>query len=80
LVEGVCCRPGAWRIFGGGDAWLPLLPLWEKVSPKATDEGCCTPFRRKEMRIGAGSAASRFFQHPSSDLASLGHLLPQGDL
>jgi hypothetical protein len=24
---------------------FPLLPLWEKVSPKATDEGCWTERR-----------------------------------
>ncbi|TGV71811.1 hypothetical protein EN792_063955, partial [Mesorhizobium sp. M00.F.Ca.ET.149.01.1.1] len=27
-------------------AELPLLPLWEKVSPKATDEGCSRESRR----------------------------------
>ncbi|AZO19029.1 hypothetical protein EJ069_10615 [Mesorhizobium sp. M2A.F.Ca.ET.043.05.1.1] len=25
---------------------MPLLPLWEKVSPKATDEGCSRESRR----------------------------------
>ncbi|AZO25658.1 hypothetical protein EJ070_09205 [Mesorhizobium sp. M1E.F.Ca.ET.045.02.1.1] len=27
-------------------ATAPLLPLWEKVSPKATDEGCSRESRR----------------------------------
>ncbi|AZO17751.1 hypothetical protein EJ069_25325 [Mesorhizobium sp. M2A.F.Ca.ET.043.05.1.1] len=36
-------------------AWLPLLPLWEKVSPKATDEGCSSGGRRR-----------RSLEHPSS--------------
>ncbi|AZO15221.1 hypothetical protein EJ069_11045 [Mesorhizobium sp. M2A.F.Ca.ET.043.05.1.1] len=36
-------------------AWLPLLPLWEKVSPKATDEGC-----------SSGVRGWRSLEHPSS--------------
>ncbi|RWM32436.1 MAG: hypothetical protein E5X74_19170 [Mesorhizobium sp.] len=36
-------------------AWLPLLPLWEKVSPKATDEGCS----REHPRLTP-------LEHPSS--------------
>jgi len=32
---------------------FPLLPLWEKVSPKATDEGCSrerlTPLERQRL-------------------------------
>ena len=32
-----------------------LLPLWEKVSPKATDEGCSSGVRRR-----------CFLEHPSS--------------
>ncbi|AZO25671.1 hypothetical protein EJ070_10550 [Mesorhizobium sp. M1E.F.Ca.ET.045.02.1.1] len=28
------------------EARLPLLPLWEKVSPQATDEGCSRESRR----------------------------------
>ncbi|TPI82647.1 hypothetical protein FJ423_08880 [Mesorhizobium sp. B2-8-9] len=34
---------------------LPLLPLWEKVSPKATDEGC-----------SSGVMRWRSLEHPSS--------------
>ncbi|TIV53081.1 MAG: hypothetical protein E5V80_33385 [Mesorhizobium sp.] len=34
---------------------LPLLPLWEKVSPKATDEGCS----RESERLTR-------LEHPSS--------------
>ncbi|QKD00958.1 hypothetical protein EB235_05155 [Mesorhizobium loti R88b] len=34
---------------------LPLLPLWEKVSPKATDEGCS----REHQRLTP-------LEHPSS--------------
>ena len=34
---------------------LPLLPLWEKVSPKATDEGCS----RERQRLTP-------LEHPSS--------------
>ncbi|SFP12601.1 hypothetical protein SAMN03159463_03628 [Mesorhizobium sp. NFR06] len=34
---------------------LPLLPLWEKVSPKATDEGCS----RESHRLTP-------LEHPSS--------------
>jgi hypothetical protein len=42
---------------------LPLLPLWEKVSPKATDEGCSrerrrlTPLERQRLTP---------LEHPSS--------------
>ncbi|RWM35690.1 MAG: hypothetical protein E5Y01_31060 [Mesorhizobium sp.] len=36
-------------------ARLPLLPLWEKVSPKATDEGCS----RERQRLIP-------LEHPSS--------------
>ncbi|TPO01346.1 hypothetical protein FJ980_21145 [Mesorhizobium sp. B1-1-5] len=34
---------------------FPLLPLWEKVSPKATDEGCS----RESQRLTP-------LEHPSS--------------
>ncbi|RUW32443.1 hypothetical protein EOA38_15460 [Mesorhizobium sp. M1E.F.Ca.ET.041.01.1.1] len=43
------------RIRGRGEGTLPLLPLWEKVSPKATDEGCS----RKHQHLTP-------LEHPSS--------------
>src|SRR5262245_33171849 len=33
------CQSPTLAICGNADAALSLLPLWEKVSPKATDEG-----------------------------------------
>ncbi|PHY22351.1 hypothetical protein CSW59_02715 [Caulobacter sp. BP25] len=36
-----------------------LLPMWEKVSPKATDEGSSRPFNR--------CLAAAMFFNPSSD-------------
>ena len=46
---GTIAKDEAW------DARLPLLPLWEKVSPQATDEGCSSGVRRW-----------RSLEHPSS--------------
>ncbi|TGT35253.1 hypothetical protein EN808_33475 [Mesorhizobium sp. M8A.F.Ca.ET.165.01.1.1] len=45
----------AWYLAGECFARFSLLPLWEKVSPKATDEGCS----RERQRITP-------LKHPSS--------------
>ena len=57
-------------IGGAGCAYLFLLPLREKVGPKGSDEGFC------DGGLGPQFNARR---DPSSDLALLGHLLPQGE-
>ncbi|QPC95015.1 hypothetical protein GA829_04900 [Mesorhizobium sp. INR15] len=38
---------------------LPLLPLWEKVSPKATDEGCSSLIRTVILRAPSSVSALR---------------------
>ncbi len=41
-----------------------------------TDEGACQPVG---FSVGGGQGLSEAVIHPSSDLAALGHLLPQGE-
>jgi hypothetical protein len=45
-----------------------LLPLWEKVDRRVAP---------RRLRGGCRSAVDAKLEHPSSDLATRGHLLPQ---
>lgn len=56
-MDGSCTRMER-RIRGRGEDWAPASPLWEKVSPEATDEGCS----RERQRLTP-------LEHPSSDPA-----------
>ncbi len=58
----------------------PLLPLREKVDrPEAEpDEGCSEERAVDKVLTALRFSPPRSVQHPSSDLASLGHLPPQG--
>jgi hypothetical protein len=54
------------RKLSASKLWLPLLPLWEKVSPKATDEGCSSLAKtvlRPTPLIRLGAARRSTFSH-----------------
>ncbi|AZO39663.1 hypothetical protein EOA27_14870 [Mesorhizobium sp. M2A.F.Ca.ET.037.01.1.1] len=59
----------------GREVRAPLLPLWEKVSPKATDEGCSSGVRRW-LFLEHPSSVSALRADPPSPTGGEGKVLP----